>query len=152
VLRSYGVSGIQRHIRNHIQLGELFHGLIESRKDLFSVLAGPAFALTVITIVPRSRGGAAAANHSDPGHERYLNDFTPDAKAQNTMDANKSTQEVYELVNSKGEIFLTSSVIGGVYAIRVVNGSPSAEEKHMRRAFDILVTATEEVLQRGSGS
>jgi len=150
VLRSYGVSGIQKHIRNHIQLGKLFHGLIQTRNDLFSVLAGPAFALTVITVVPRPKGGAAAANHPDPGHERYLNDFTPDAKAQNTMDANKLTQAVYELVNGKGEIFLTSSVIGGVYAIRVVSASPSAEEKHMRRAFDILVAAAEEVLQNDS--
>jgi aromatic-L-amino-acid decarboxylase len=150
VLRSYGVSGIQQHIRNHVQLGELFHSLVQNRKDLFSVLAGPAFALTVITVVPRPKSGAVAANHPDPGHERYLNDFTPDAKAQNTMDANKLTQAVYELVNSKGEIFLTSSVICGVYAIRVVSTSPSAEEKHMRRAFDILVAATEEVLQKDS--
>jgi aromatic-L-amino-acid/L-tryptophan decarboxylase len=150
VLRSYGVSGIQRHIRNHVRLGELFHSLVQTRADLFSVLAGPAFALTVITVVPRAKDGAVAANHSDARHERYLNDFTPDAKAQNTMDANKLTQAVYELVNTKGEIFLTSSVIGGVYAIRVVNASPSADEKHMRRAFDILVAAAEEVLQKDS--
>jgi aromatic-L-amino-acid decarboxylase len=150
VLRSYGVSGIQKHIRNHVRLGELFHGLVLTRSDLFAVLAGPAFALTVITVVPRAKGGAVAANHPDPGHERYLNDFTPDAEAQNTMDANKLTQAVYELVNSKGEIFLTSSVFGMVYAIRVVSAAPTAEEKYLRRAFEILVAATEEVLQRDS--
>jgi aromatic-L-amino-acid decarboxylase len=146
VLRTYGVTGIQQHIRGHIRLGELFHGLVQTRKDLFDVLSGPAFALTVITVVPRRRQRRTSANQPDPSHERYLNDFTPDAKDQAMMEANKVTQEVYESVNKKGEIFLTSSVFSGVYAIRVVSGSPMAEEKYIRRAFEILVESTEEVL------
>jgi aromatic-L-amino-acid decarboxylase len=147
VLRSYGVTGIQNHIRGHIRLGELFHSLVQTRKDLFDVLAGPAFALTVITVVPRRRKRRTSANLPDPDHGRYLNDFTPDAGQQVLMEANKITQAVYESVNKKGEIFLTSSVFSGVYAIRVVSGSPMAEEKYVRRAFDILVETAEEVLQ-----
>src|ERR1700712_2987982 len=50
VLRTYGVSGIQAHIRNHVKLGELFHELVLTRDDLFSVVTGPTFALTVITV------------------------------------------------------------------------------------------------------
>jgi aromatic-L-amino-acid decarboxylase len=87
-----------------------------------------------------------SASQSDPSHERYLNDFTPDAKDQALIDANKLTKEVYELVNTRGEIFLTSGVIGGVYAIRVVSASPAAEERHIRRAFDILLETTLEIL------
>src|ERR1700759_286955 len=55
VIRSYGIEGLQKHIRSHIELGEKFHSLILSRKDLFDVLTGPAFALTVITLKPRRR-------------------------------------------------------------------------------------------------
>ena len=146
VLRSYGVSGIQAHIRNHIRLGELFHSLVQTRQDLFSVLTGPAFALTVITILPKRGERRVSASESDPSHERYLNDFTPDAKDQALIDANKLTKEVYELVNTRGEIFLTSGVIGGVYAIRVVSATPSAEERYIKRAFDILVETTLEIL------
>ena len=149
VLRTYGVSGIQTHIRNHVRLGELFHELVLTRGDLFSVLTGPAFALTVITVKPPQSQRQVSANQPDPSHERYLNDFTPDAENQALVDANNLTKEVYELVNRNGEIFLTSSVINGIYAIRVVSGSPKAEETYIRRAFEILVEATEEVLLKG---
>lgn len=147
VLRTYGVTGIQQHIRGHIRLGELLRELVQTRKDLFEVLSGPAFALTVITVVPHSRQTRTSANLPDASHERFSNDFTPDAEEQAKLEANKITQKVYEAVNKKGEIFLTSSVFGGVYAIRVVSGSPMAEEKYIRRAFEILVDTTEEILQ-----
>jgi aromatic-L-amino-acid decarboxylase len=148
VLRSYGVAGLQAHIRGHIKLGELFHSLVQSRPDLFSILTGPSFALTVLTVVPRNRQRRVSANQPDPSHERYLNDFAPDAKEQALLDANHVTKEVYELVNQKGEIFLTSAVVGGHYAIRVVSGSPSTNEKSIRRAFEILVETAEEVFSR----
>lgn len=121
------------------------------RKDLFDVLAGPAFALTVITVKPRRKQRRTSANKSDPDHERYLNDFTPDAGSQALVDANRITKEVYETVNTRGEIFLTSSVIAGIYAIRIVSATPASEEKHLRRAFEILVGVAEEVLDREEG-
>jgi aromatic-L-amino-acid decarboxylase len=153
VLRSYGIEGLQAHIRGHIKLGELFHSLVLTRPDLFDVLTGPDFALTVITVKPPrvQQRRLSAANKSDPTHERYLNDFAPDAEANALVDANRITKEVYELVNDRGEIFLTSGVIGGAYAIRVVSGTPNAEEKHIRRAFEILVDTTEEILKTGAG-
>ncbi|TKA64105.1 hypothetical protein B0A49_06197 [Cryomyces minteri] len=149
VLRTYGISGLKAHIRHHIQLGDLFHGLIKSRSDLFAVLTPPAFALTVITIIPRRQRrqrSSIPADRPDPAHEAYTNDFTPDATNQHLIDANALTKEVYELVNSRGEIFLTSGVVGGVYVIRIVSANPMAEEKYVRRAFDILVKTAEEVL------
>jgi aromatic-L-amino-acid decarboxylase len=65
---------------------------------------------------------------------------------------NKITKTVYELVNSRGEIYLTSTVLNGIYSIRVVSANPKAEEKYLRRAFDILVSTTEEVLGHKSES
>lgn len=64
------------------------------------------------------------------------------------VDANRVTKGVYEEVNGRGEIFLTSSVIGGVYAIRIVSATPGAEEKYLKRAFEILVDVSEEILGR----
>lgn len=148
VMRTYGVQGLKAHIRNHIKLGELFHSLVKSRPDLFRVLTPPAFALTVLTVVPRpSSPSVTAASRPNPAHEAYTNDFTPDASSQATVDANALTKEVYELVNRQGEIFLTSSVIAGTYAIRVVSANPKAEEKYIRKAFDVLVQAAEYVLK-----
>ncbi|KAK4694223.1 hypothetical protein P7C71_g3325, partial [Lecanoromycetidae sp. Uapishka_2] len=62
--------------------------------------------------------------------------------------ANMVTKAVYELVKRQGEIMLTSTVIGGIYVIRVNSANPKTEEKYLRRAFEILVSAAEEVLDQ----
>lgn len=143
VLRSYGIEGIQSFIRNHIKLGEYFHSLIKSREDLFEVLAGPAFALTVITCKPHSRlsSEAAGKNISEDGPHRNGEANAADPQAR--LDANALTQQVYERVNGQGEIFLTSTVIGGVYAIRVVSANTQTEAKYLKCCFDLLVENTE---------
>jgi aromatic-L-amino-acid decarboxylase len=118
VLRTYGVKGLQEHIRKHVKLGEVFAGLVKIRSDLFEIMTGPSFALTVFTVIPKVAGKA---------------------------EQDKITKDVYELVNKRGEIYITSTIIGGVYAIRVVSANPLAEEQNIRRAFEILVETTEEV-------
>ena len=147
VLRSYGLEGLRKHIRFTVHLGELFHSLVLTRPDLFSVFVPPAFALTVITVNPRrGRRRRTSANQPDPEHERYLNDFTPDAEANALVDANRITKDVYERVNSSGEVYLTSTVVAGVCCIRVVSASPWSEEKYVRRCFEVLVLEAEAVL------
>lgn len=148
VMRSYGLEGLRKHIRGHVQLGELFHSLVQSRPDLFEVFVPPKFALTVITVRPRRTGGRrkVSANRPDPEHERYLGDFTPDAEANALLDANRITKEVYERVNNSGEVYLTSTVVSGVCCIRVVSASPWAEEKYLRKCFEVLVREAEAVL------
>lgn len=59
--------------------------------------------------------------------------------------ANEITRLVYEKINADGEIFLTSTVVQGAYAIRVVSANPKADLEHMRKAFAILVKTTEEL-------
>ena len=60
--------------------------------------------------------------------------------------ANLVTKEVYDLISRRGEIILTSTVVGDRFVIRIVGANPKTEEKHLRRAFDILVSTAEEVL------
>jgi aromatic-L-amino-acid decarboxylase len=152
VLRSYGIEGIQNFIRNHIKLGEYFHSLTKSREDLFDVLAGPTFALTVIACKPRQRGGSVSATDLDANHARYMNNFTKHAESTALLDVNALTKEVYERVNRAGEVFLTSTVVGGVYAIRIVSANTQTEEKYLKRCFDILVETTEAVLKSQDSS
>lgn len=118
VLRTYGVTGLQQHIRKHIKLGETFARLLDTRKDLFEVMTGPSFALTVLTVIPVIAGKA---------------------------EQNKITSDVYELVNKRGEIYLTHTVVKGVYGIRVVSANPLADESNIQKAFEILIETTEEV-------
>ncbi|KAF7180066.1 hypothetical protein CNMCM7691_009232 [Aspergillus felis] len=131
VMRSYGLSGMKAYIRKTIGLGNIFADLVRSRSDLFEIITKPAFCLTVFRI-------------KSPKLQSNRESSVP----QIDDASNAITKEVYELVNSRGEIFITSSVIAGVYAIRVVSANPAAEEKYLRRAFEILVETTEEVLQK----
>ncbi|KAH0562168.1 hypothetical protein GP486_003131, partial [Trichoglossum hirsutum] len=152
VMRTYGTEGLKNHIRSTVKLGELFYSMVQSRPDLFEVLTPPAFALTVLSVVPHPRSPALASG-PQPSTARgaYSNSFTPDATSQALIDSNLLTKQVYEAVNSRAEIFITSVVVKGIYVIRVVSANPKAEEKYIRRAFEILVETTEEVRNRFRG-
>ena len=175
MLRTYGVSGLQAHIRNHIQLGKLFHSLIQSRSDLFKLEAPYAFAVTVFSIRPLGSSSSSSSNSHSNGIKSdgvngslHLSSAITDGIAKEddppvfshqkqeqeqelVERANAVTKEVYELVNARGEIFITSTLVNGVYAIRIVSANPKAEEKFLRHAFEVLVRTAEEVLQRGGG-
>ena len=157
VLRSYGVSGLKSYIRNHIRLGMVFHDLVVSRPDLFEILTPPAFALTVLTIKP-----AAGEQQKDIPFENGVSHLGLEERKEATVIlleyedrqlqlANAITKRVYEAINAAGEIFLTSSVIKGVYAIRAVSGNENTDEQHLRKAFDILVRTTLEMRVEAAG-
>jgi aromatic-L-amino-acid decarboxylase len=150
VLRTWGVEGLQQHIRHHLKLGELFADLVRSRSDLFSIFTPPAFALTVITVnakkglKPRLE---AAMNGGDPRpFEESHQAVEPDVSEEDLQKANEATKAVFEIIDAKKEFFLTSTVIGGVFAIRVVSANPLAEEKYVRQVFEELVQVAEQVL------
>ncbi|KFZ15798.1 hypothetical protein V501_02548 [Pseudogymnoascus sp. VKM F-4519 (FW-2642)] len=119
VMRTYGVEGMQAHIRRHVKLGDLFHGLVKKRADLFTVIGEPSFALTTFALTPKD------------GEDRE--------------EVNRVSKQVYEAVNNGGVIYITSSVVGGIYILRVVSANELAEEKYVLNAFDIIVRTTEEV-------
>ncbi|KFY44522.1 hypothetical protein V495_03413 [Pseudogymnoascus sp. VKM F-4514 (FW-929)] len=119
VMRTYGVEGMQAHIRRHVKLGDVFHDLVKKREDLFEVIGEPRFALTTFTLKAKE------------GEDRE--------------EVNRISKEVYETVNSGGVIYITSSVVGGIYILRVVSANELAEEKYVLNAFDIIVKTTEEV-------
>jgi aromatic-L-amino-acid decarboxylase len=102
--------------------------------------------MTVLTIVPSHSslvdGQPAEVNGSTSTitHSRH--------SKSSLAEGNSITKEVYELINRRGEIFLTSTEVEGIYAIRVVSANPRAEEKYIRKAFEIIVNATEEVRKR----
>lgn len=131
VMRTYGLSGMKAHIRKTIGLGDLFADLVRGRSDLFEIVTKPGFALTVF----RVKGPASPAADESTG--RVARDAVADSV----------TKKVYELINSRGEIFITATVVDGVYVIRVVSANTMAEEKYIRNAFDIVVRTSEEVLK-----
>ncbi|KAL9604339.1 MAG: hypothetical protein Q9219_000527 [cf. Caloplaca sp. 3 TL-2023] len=167
VLRSYGVNGLKRHVRRHIELGEKFAGWVKNEgSDLFEIVSGPRFALTVLRVkAPQERGGLyenglmsggngltetriidGLANDVDETIVNGANGFHSDPRLNSLEEANLTTKEVYERINAAGEIYLTHTMIKDVYAIRVVSANEQTDEPHLRKAYEILARTTIDVL------
>ncbi|CUS08514.1 unnamed protein product [Tuber aestivum] len=90
VMRLYGVSGLQGHIWNSIQYGESFAQWVRDHADIFKIVIPPAFGPMVFSVKEALR-----------------------------EESNRLTKVVYEAGNADVEIFITSPVIDGTYAIHV---------------------------------
>lgn len=151
VLRTYGVNGLKAHLRRHIKLGEKFANWIRGREDLFRIIAPPAFALTVFTVAtPKHINLGLLNGHTETKVSEGLaiSDIVPHTSTAELDHTNSLTKSVYERINASGEIFLTSSVVNGVYAIRVISANEKADEEHLKKAFEILVRTTEDIVER----
>jgi aromatic-L-amino-acid/L-tryptophan decarboxylase len=153
VMRSFGIAGMGEHVSRTVLLGELFAGLVREKADVFEIVAEPGFALTCFRLRPAfldrlRRAGAddgadGAAGDVDVGFVSMEN------KGQEMeVVANALTKQVTDLINERGEVFLTGSTAGGKTFIRVVSANSRAEEKYIREAWDVIVKTTEEVLGR----
>ncbi|KAI0596472.1 pyridoxal phosphate-dependent transferase [Biscogniauxia sp. FL1348] len=128
VLRSYGLAGLRAHVRRHVALAETFAAALRARPDLFDIVTGPRFALTVFRLRGKGKG------KGEEEEEKTL-------EAQNAL-----TKKLYDDVVAGGKIFLSSTVVGGVFAIRHNPATPLVEERHVRKHVEILVEAAEKVL------
>lgn len=155
VLRTYGVSGLQTHIRHQLGLGNIFAGLIKKRSDIFRIVTGPSFGLTVFSIIGKNEFSrsvksedkpALSATDPDPSHEANLT-ASADSESLALVDSNAVTKEVYERICAEGEIFLTSAVVEGIYVIRFICGASLVEERHVRNAYEIIERIAMKVLQ-----
>jgi len=159
VMRTYGVNGLKGHVSRHIALGETFASWIRERSDLFTIIAPPAYALTVFTVSLPPKTHMAPPAPSEPAitdglSPPLLPPQLPSLSSSALEQTNHLTQTVYERINAAGEIWLTSSVVKGIYAIRVVSANERTDEGHLRRAFEIIVAETESLLKeqrRGDG-
>ncbi|KAL8834597.1 MAG: hypothetical protein Q9176_007416, partial [Flavoplaca citrina] len=163
VLRLYGVNGMKGHVKRHIELGEKFaHWVVGEGTDLFEVLAPPRFALTVFRVRAPDHSSmeqpviSRAGRRESKVDEGFVrNDVLPvpngvDSSSHHDIlrRSNAVTKEVYEIINATGEIFLTSTMIKDVYAIRVIGANERTDEQHLRKAFEILTKTTEDVLSK----
>ncbi|ETN46780.1 uncharacterized protein HMPREF1541_00969 [Cyphellophora europaea CBS 101466] len=147
VMRIFGIEGLQNHIYKTVKLGEVLADLVRERKDLFEIVAEPAFALTCFRVSPGVLAEMRQANGTVV-NGTHDSSFQPPASATAEWEqtANVLTKRITDLINESGEVFLTGSNAGGKTFLRVVSANPNAEEKYIREAWDLIVGTTEEVL------
>jgi aromatic-L-amino-acid decarboxylase len=113
VLRAFGREGIVDRLREHLRLARLFRQWVES-DPLFEVMAPTPLSVVCFR--------AVFPGEDDAGHDR-LND------------------ELVEAVNASGETFLSATKLRGRTALRLAVGNIRTEERHVRRAWELLQEA-----------
>jgi aromatic-L-amino-acid decarboxylase len=117
VIRAFGVDGLRARIREHIRIGRQFAGWVDADPD-FERLAPVPFSTVCFRLRPeagRSQGG--------PSSERYVEELN---------------QTLLGAVNDTGEVFLSHTRVRNVYALRLQVSQLRTEERHVRRAWELI--------------
>jgi aromatic-L-amino-acid decarboxylase len=118
VVHGAGLSGLRSHVREHVALAAKLADRVRA-DPVFELAAEPSLALVCLRVVT----GAGPEADDD------------------------ATREVLARVNASGAAFLTHTVAGGRYVIRVAIGSVTTGPQHVDQLWDRLRTEAASVLQ-----
>jgi aromatic-L-amino-acid decarboxylase len=121
LLRWFGLDGLRRRIRHHLELAARFTAAVDAAPD-WERLAPVPFS----TVCFRYRA---------PG-------FASDEAA---LDA--ANVAIMDAVNRSGEVFLSHTRLGGRFTIRLAVGNLRTEARHIDRAWELLQAAAAKVEQ-----
>ncbi|KAL9269342.1 Tryptophan decarboxylase TDC1-like protein [Drosera capensis] len=111
VLRSYGVANLQYHIRSDVKMAKVFEGWV--RLDpRFEVVVPTRFALVCFRLNPVWK--------RDKEEIEGLN------------------RKLLDWVNSTGAVYMTHTVVGGVYMLRFAVGATLTEHCHVAAAWKLI--------------
>jgi aromatic-L-amino-acid decarboxylase len=117
VIRSYGVEGLQKIVREHLRLAQMFKEWVE-KHEMFELMAPVDFSLVCFRL-------------NDGRKEESLNDL-------NT--------KLLESINETGKVFLTHTTLRGKYVIRLAIASRMTQERHVKEAWELITSKAEEIL------
>jgi len=118
VLRSYGIAGIQKMVREHIRMAGVFKEWVETH---------PHFELMA------------------PVHLSLVCFRLNDGRSEETL--NTLNKNLIERVNRTGKLLLTQTVLKGKFVLRMAIGARATEERHVRQAWQIISETAEDLLK-----
>jgi aromatic-L-amino-acid decarboxylase len=118
VIRSYGVEGIQKMVREHVRLAAMFAKWLE-QDSRFEIMAPVQLSLVCFRLNP---GGV---------DEEQLN---------------KLNQLFLARINTATDVFMTHTTLKGKYTLRLAIGSRTTTEMHVERAWKIIIQAADEIV------
>jgi aromatic-L-amino-acid decarboxylase len=117
-LRWFGLEGLRRRIRHHLDLAAAFASWIDDEPD-WERLAPVPFSTVCFRYRPKGFDGREVA----------LDDLNA---------------RIMDRVNRTGEVFLSHTRLAGRFTIRLAVGSLRTEARHVERAWELLRTAAQE--------
>ncbi|HKW46131.1 MAG TPA: pyridoxal-dependent decarboxylase [Gemmatimonadaceae bacterium] len=110
VIRGFGTTGLASRIRAHCALAREFADSVRAKPE-WEVVAPVPFSLVCFRYAPAGI------------HEEVLSDLNA---------------RILSTVNAGGEVFLSHTKLDGRYVLRLAVGNIRTEEKHVRRAWELL--------------
>ena len=129
ILRHFGAEGIRNRLAEHMRLARLFAAWVDESPD-FERLAPVPFSVVCF----RARGGGASAPADGAGTDGGAS-ATAGADHAGTDALN---ERLIEAVNATGEVFLSHTRLNGSFTVRLAIGHVRTEERHVRRAWELL--------------
>ncbi len=118
VLRSYGVEGLQKVIREHIRLAEMVKGWVEEDEH-FELIAPVSVSLVCFRL-------------NDGRSEEELNELN---------------RTFLERLNQTGKLLLTQTTLRDKYVLRLSIAARLTEERHVRKAWELMKSTAEDLLR-----
>ncbi len=119
VLRSYGVEGLQKMVREHIRMAEMFKGWVENHGQ-FEIMAPVTVSLVCFRL-------------NDGRSEEELNEL-------NKIFLGK--------LNQTGKLLLTHTTLRGKYVLRLAVAARLTEERHVQEAWGMIKSTAEDLLKK----
>ncbi|MGE0455761.1 MAG: aspartate aminotransferase family protein [Vicinamibacteria bacterium] len=110
VLRAFGRQGLEARIREHVRLARLFRSWLEADGG-FEICAPTP--MSVVCFRARLPGLPPA-------------------------EADRANEAAMDAVNAGGEVFVSGTRLLGRFVLRLAIGNVRSEERHVRRAFELL--------------
>ena len=117
VLRTFGSEGIAERLREHIRLAQQFAAWVDEHPEFERLAPTP---LSVVCF--RACPPALRSDRQDDA-DSILNRFN---------------EELLRRVNASGEAYLSHTILGGRYTLRLAIGNIRTTEKHVARAWELL--------------
>ncbi|KAJ8629068.1 hypothetical protein MRB53_022391 [Persea americana] len=109
VLRNYGAGKLQAHIRSDVQMAKAFEALVDG-DPRFEIVVPRQFALVCFRLNPAGRVDSV----------------------------DELNRKLLDSVNSTGRLYMTHTVVGGVYLLRFAVGSTLTEMRHVDAAWELI--------------
>jgi aromatic-L-amino-acid decarboxylase len=116
-LRWFGLDGLRRRIRHHIQLAQAFAGWVDADPD-WERLAPAPFSTVCFRYRPEGWAGTEEA-------------------------LDERNAAIMDTVNRTGDVFLSHTRLNGRFTIRLAVGNLRTEARHVERAWELLRSAAD---------
>jgi aromatic-L-amino-acid decarboxylase len=110
VIRMFGVEGLREKIRYHLRLAVQLSEMIAHEQD-FEILAP----VTLNVVCFRFKPGGL-----------------------NEEEINRINEKLNHKLNDSGKMYLTHTVINGIYTLRMVTGQTNVKIEHVKQAWDLI--------------